>query len=452
MTEENEQKQSLKEELLEKQIHDITVEFDSLKNLNLEYLKTNERLNEEIKNLKELNEQQVILNDTMLDKNKEIFRGTKRNIFWLISILTLVAILLSFELIDKRINDKVLSKSNEAIEQINDNLETSKKSLTISKNLQLEMQTHSNNYNLMQKQQERELKNAQKELLSILNSFRDNTEKTDKAISEIVNDYNTTLNDFSKSVVQKKEELDSVKIEFIKELTKISQNNKEISDLKNQYLDDINSLEKEKAALIKELKNSLAENKIIKKEIKNVKPVVKKPNADKLLQQAFTYQKKQQYTKAIQSYEKVVKIDPTKDIAYYNLGILHGNKKEYLKAIEAYKISIQLNPQRNLSFTNLFEMQLIVNEDFDTEILNTYLQHHKDMKKSLIKYEMIDIFKDVKNQKNIDEKLHNWKTNYKDVSLGNWSFTVLENWINEEKDNLIKDNLNLVLKTFKAHN
>jgi len=67
--------EALKKDLLESQIHDVVAEFESLKILNLEYLKTNERLNNEIKNLKELNEQQVILNDTMIDKNKEIYFG-----------------------------------------------------------------------------------------------------------------------------------------------------------------------------------------------------------------------------------------------------------------------------------------------------------------------------------------------------------------------------------------
>ena len=64
---------------------------------------------------------------------------------------------------------------------------------------------------------------------------------------------------------------------------------------------------------------------------------------------------------------------------------------------------------------------------------------------------MLDIFKDVKIQKNVDKKLHDWKKNYVQTSLGNWSFKMLKTWISEEKDMTTKGNLNIVLKTFENH-
>ena len=169
------------------------------------------------------------------------------------------------------------------------------------------------------------------------------------------------------------------------------------------------------------------------------------------MQDAFKYQKLQKYSQAIRSYNAVLKIDPKKDIAYYNLGIIYGNQKNYAKAIDAYKKSLKLNPKRNLTFTNIFEIQLITNQDFEKSILKSYKTFHNNKKISLIKYEMLDIFKDVKYQKNVDKKLHDWKKNYEKTSLGNWSFKMLRTWIKEEKDITTKGNLTIVLKTFENH-
>lgn len=452
MTEEN-SNEALKKDLLESQIHDIASEFESLKILNLEYLKTNERLSNEIKNLKELNEQQVILNDTMMDKNKEIFKGSKRNMFWLVCILCLIAILLSFQLIDKRINDKISTKTNNAIEKINTNLNTSSKSLAVSKNLQLEVQSFVNNYELIQKEQEIELKKSQTNFENILTNFKESTTRTNEAIKEIRVDYEAALNNFKTLLNHKKEEISDLKSELINELKKTSRNNKEMFKLKNQYstqLKEIKAIKKNLKAEETSLKLQKTKKKTIPATTKKVpKSVAKQETAYELLQKAYKYQKKQYYTNAIKMYNKVLELDPKKDIAYYNLGIIYGNRKNYTQAITAYKKSIKLNPNRSLSFTNLFEMQLIANKNFDSHILKIYKDHNKTNKKSLIKYEMIDIFKDVKNHKNIDKKLHDWKSNYKNISLGNWSFTVLKKWIEKEKDTTTKNNLTLVLKTFE---
>lgn len=446
----------LKIELLESQIHDVVKEFESLKHLNLEYLKTNDRLNHEIKNLKSLHEQQIILNDSMIDKNKEIFKGSKRNLFWLVSILCLAAILLSFQLIDKRINDKVLSKTNEAISKINHNLETSSKSLTISKNVQLEVQSFVNKYNLIQKQKEAELKSAQTQFQNILTNFKENTSRTNEAINAIKTDYQATLDNFKGLMTQQEQESKTFKVGFIKELTKLSQNNNESNTLKNQYqkeLDSLNKKYKDELIEIEKIKKEMVKNSIVKKTVPPQKTVTDTSNktADSLLQEAFKLQKKYYYTQAIKTYNEVIKLDSTKDIAHYNLGILYANKKQYEKAINAYKKSIELNPDRSLSFTNLFEMQLIMNKDFDSHTLKTYKDQNKENKISLIKYEMLDIFKDIKNQKNIDKKIHAWNENYKDTSFGKWSFSLLKNWIADEKDSTIKDNLTLVLKIFEEH-
>lgn len=410
--------EALKNELLEKQIHDVVAEFESLKHLNLEYLRTNERLNHEINNLKELNEQQVILNDTMIDSNKEIFKGSKRNIFWLVTICTLVAILLSFQLIDKRIDDKIEGKAKEAIKNINSTLKTSNDSLALSKKLQLKIQSYIENYENIKELHSEQLKISQKQFLTILNNFKSTTLSTNNSMNEIRNDYALALKNFKILLTKKETELEDLKKNLIEKVEKTSPLNKK----------------------------TIIPNKTIKKAI------LKKPDTVyDLLQKAFKYQKKQQYSNAIKMYKGVLKIDPKKDIAYYNLGIIYGNQKKYDLAVAAYKKSLDINPDRNLTYTNIFEIQLINNEDFDKTILKIYKDHNKNKKTSLIKYEMLDILRDVKHHKNIDKKLHNWKKEYKTTSLGSWSFVMLKNWVKEEKDKTTQNNLNLVLKTFETH-
>jgi len=430
--EENKKNDALKKELLERQIHDVVNEFESLKNLNLEYIQTNERLNVEINNLKELNEQQVILNDTMIDNNKEIFKGSKRNIIWGVSILSLIAILLSFQFIDKRINDKISSQMTQSIQEIDVHLKLNQDSLAQSQKMQLDIASKESTLIKIEKLQIEQLKDSKNEFKETLNNFKVNTVRTNEAIQEIKDDYALALSNFQTLLNQKETEIKDLKNQFTNELAKISQEHQKQQE------------EQEKVVVKKVPAITIVPKTIVKKKIK-IRSVYS------LLQDAFKFQKLQQYDRAIKSYKSVLKIDPKKDIAYYNLGIIYGNQKKYTQAINAYKKSLKLNPKRNLTFTNIFEIQLITNQEFEKSILSTYKTFHQDKKISLIKYEMLDIFKDVKVQKNVDKKLHDWKKNYEKTSLGNWSFKMLKTWINEEKDTTTKGNLTIVLKTFEGH-
>ena len=435
MSEEN-NSQALKKDLLEQQIHDVVEEFESLKHLNLEYINTNERLNNEINNLKELNEQQIILNDNMIDSNKEIFKGSKRKIFWFITLFSLAAIILSFQLIDKRIDDKMTGKAEEAINKINNNLKITSDNLTTSKQLQDQIQKDIGKYKTTINDQEEQIKINQQEFKKILNNFRTTTNGVNDTIRVVSDDYAMALNNFKTLLAKKESEIKDLKSKFVEELTKLS----------NYTQEQITAKKVAKKVIPKKvIVKKTAPKKIIPKKVDKSKLI------NDLLQKAYNYQKKTQYTNAIKSYKEVLKLDSTKDIAYYNLGIIYGNQKKYTLAIQAYRKSLKLNPKRNLTFTNIFEIQLITNKNFENDILKVYKDYHSDKKISLIKYEMLDIFKDVKHHKNIDKKLHDWKKNYVNTSLGSWSFIMLKNWINREKDVTTKDNLNLVLKTFEAH-
>jgi len=66
----------------------------------------------------------------------------------------------------------------------------------------------------------------------------------------------------------------------------------------------------------------------------------------------ISYDEKEEYDKAIESYQKAVNINPRDDEAYNNMGIAYGEKKDYDKAIESYKKAIDINP-KNLYKENL---------------------------------------------------------------------------------------------------
>jgi len=51
------------------------------------------------------------------------------------------------------------------------------------------------------------------------------------------------------------------------------------------------------------------------------------------------------YDKAIESYKKVIELNPKYADAYNNMGLAYGSKKDYDKAIESYKKAIELNPK-----------------------------------------------------------------------------------------------------------
>ena len=57
------------------------------------------------------------------------------------------------------------------------------------------------------------------------------------------------------------------------------------------------------------------------------------------------YSKNKEYNKAIESYEKAIKINSEYPSAYYNLGITYRKNKEYNKAIESYAKAIKINPE-----------------------------------------------------------------------------------------------------------
>jgi len=67
----------------------------------------------------------------------------------------------------------------------------------------------------------------------------------------------------------------------------------------------------------------------------------------------ITYYNKGNLTKAIQSYEKVIELDPDDAQAYYNLGLSYLDQGNYTRSIESFKKTIELDPEDAQAFYDL---------------------------------------------------------------------------------------------------
>ncbi|MDR2383239.1 MAG: tetratricopeptide repeat protein [Prevotellaceae bacterium] len=78
----------------------------------------------------------------------------------------------------------------------------------------------------------------------------------------------------------------------------------------------------------------------------------KQKQAEKYFFQGIVYSAEGEYDKAIEAYNKSIKLKPNVN-AYFDLGIAYNVKGEYDKAIEAYNKAIKLNPNFATEYNNL---------------------------------------------------------------------------------------------------
>jgi tetratricopeptide (TPR) repeat protein len=65
------------------------------------------------------------------------------------------------------------------------------------------------------------------------------------------------------------------------------------------------------------------------------------------------YLQNRNYSDAVQTYEYLLKLDPTRDIYYSNLGLSHYSLREYQKAKEAYEKALSINNKIPTRWINL---------------------------------------------------------------------------------------------------
>jgi Flp pilus assembly protein TadD len=69
--------------------------------------------------------------------------------------------------------------------------------------------------------------------------------------------------------------------------------------------------------------------------------------------QGVDFYQRREFLKAIQSYQKVIQLNPTYIEAYNNLGIIYQEVGNFDKALEAYQKAIEINPRYEKTLNNL---------------------------------------------------------------------------------------------------
>ena len=166
------------------------------------------------------------------------------------------------------------------------------------------------------------------------------------------------------------------------------------------------------------------------------------------------WEKEPKYFKeAIEINKKAIEINPDLELAYNNIGSIYRMLNDYENAKKWYKKSIDANPN-DWVYNNLFMIQLISNKPFEQELEQNYLNQFKNIEsKNFAIYKMLKILQDIKNRKlkNIEEiknSIINWSQIY---TLRHFTFEPLENWVDEEKNEEIKKNLNEAVTLFKTY-
>ncbi|MFK5975195.1 MAG: tetratricopeptide repeat protein [Sulfurovum sp.] len=65
------------------------------------------------------------------------------------------------------------------------------------------------------------------------------------------------------------------------------------------------------------------------------------------------YHNNKEYDKAMEYYQKALKINSKKDKSYYNIGLIYFHRKDYDKAMEYYQEAIEINPKNSVAYNNM---------------------------------------------------------------------------------------------------
>jgi len=163
----------------------------------------------------------------------------------------------------------------------------------------------------------------------------------------------------------------------------------------------------------------------------------------------IAYGNKKAYDQAIASYQKAIAINPKEDKAYYNMGSAYYWLGEFEKVIASYIKALKINPNNSSAYLNLFELQLTQNQAFDQALEAQYIELFQKQKESFVQYEMLKIFQALASGQELS--LERWEQEYREVSIGGWSFDELREWIDGVGDDEIKAKLLEALGVFEGH-
>ncbi|MEA2027480.1 MAG: tetratricopeptide repeat protein [Campylobacterota bacterium] len=161
------------------------------------------------------------------------------------------------------------------------------------------------------------------------------------------------------------------------------------------------------------------------------------------------YYNLKEYNKAIIAYTKAIEINPKDDGAYNNMGIAYYYLGKFDKAIESYTQALQINPNQSEAYNNLFELQLIQNQAFDSDLQEYYIALFAQNREVFIDYEMLKVLQAIYSNQNYSLSLQAWQEKYQGIGLGNWGWDELGGWIAHIEPSDTKASLLEAVEVFK---
>jgi tetratricopeptide (TPR) repeat protein len=209
--------------------------------------------------------------------------------------------------------------------------------------------------------------------------------------------------------------------------------------------------ENEKAIeIFKEVRQRFQDSKVVGLQIQVAKS---------MLQQGRIFGQMKESAKAIEVFDQIINAYRNSDSmpiqkiigeAYANKGIRFAADERFDEAIKYYEEATKYNGADEIVYTNLFEAYLITNQEINERIEAQYLEKFEDQSDSFVQYEMIKILHNALHNEQ-DSEIEKWQEQYKEVSLGGWSFKELDIWKDNLTDQIIKTRIGKYLNIFKGH-
>jgi len=135
-------------------------------------------------------------------------------------------------------------------------------------------------------------------------------------------------------------------------------------------------------------------------------------------------------------------------IALYSKGVRLGQQGDNERAKEQFLKSIGFNPSHLNAYANLFEIWLVMGDEFDEKIVSQFLKNVRENKQALLEYEMIATLK-ASLLSDQSAKIKELKDKYSGVGFGAWSWKELEAWAQDMTDGAVRARVLEAISEFK---
>lgn len=170
--------------------------------------------------------------------------------------------------------------------------------------------------------------------------------------------------------------------------------------------------------------------------------------------------------KAIETYDNFlekfsdtqnIKMQEQSAMALLSKGFAQGQLVQNQKAIETYEELVRRfgNSQNQKikesiaqALLNLFELQVIENKIFNTDMIVKFQEYAKNNQQSLLKFKMIQIMKNALTEAQTD-MINKLKQEFSDTSFGSWGWKELDTWADKLQDIEAKERVQKTIEIFR---